>query len=236
MRRLGMCAAGFATLLFAGAASADGLDGAKGSIIISGERLFGLGIESIKVDGPNDSYGKDKQTSFTLLWGKSGITPYTIPRAAFDYAVIDSLTIGGSLGLASVSPSTETKAGSTTTNTDGASTFYFALAPRVGYIIPVAESFSIWPRAGITYWHASTDDKAANNNNGVTTTQSGLSLDVDVMFSYSVAKNFAIGVAPELNLGFSGSNDAKADNGGATVSNDLTATHFGAHFAVMGVF
>jgi len=98
----------------------------KGTMRLGVERLANIG-------GRPD----DPATAFfmTLLptIGSANINTMQYPRVAFDYFIIDNLSIGGSAGF-SFHTANDTVA--------------FSLLPRVGYSFELSKTFEFWPRAG----------------------------------------------------------------------------------------
>jgi hypothetical protein len=209
----------------------------KGQFIVSADRLFSFfSYTNISVSGDNTTTSENA-TSIALLWGQEpgpnlgGITdPHTVPRVAFDYTVIDHLTIGGSLVLAfGLGGKNETKTGNVTRSTDSPTTTLIGISPRVGYVIPVGDILAIWPRGGFTFYSASAKTKQEQNNNTVTTTTtaSQLSLDLDPQLA-----------GPLVNIPLTGSASVKTESGGTTreVSNDLSIFHMGISTGIGGWF
>src|SRR5690606_14350833 len=73
------------------------------------------------------------------------------PRVGVDYVMDGGLTLGGGIGYASVSGSTEVEGGGQSVESDGPAYSGLVFAPRVGYAMPLTESIDLWPRGGITY-------------------------------------------------------------------------------------
>jgi hypothetical protein len=89
---------GAAVAFGAGPAFAQATFGPQGTAAFSADRLFGFysSSEQIEVDGVGES--ETDYTTFGFAWqGPVHPTPHTVPRLAFDYFVIDGLSIGGSI-------------------------------------------------------------------------------------------------------------------------------------------
>jgi hypothetical protein len=154
--------------------------GRKGDAIFSVDRLMGISAgHRVIANPPGDAV--DDWTDVSLAWRGGAIaTPFEVPRFAFDYLVIDHLSIGGSLGWASLSH-------------DGTnnSVAMFLLAPRVGYLYSFGRVVGIWPRAGFTY-HSS----SVNNGDH----ESGFALDLECPFTFSPAQHFAFHIGPTFDV------------------------------------
>jgi hypothetical protein len=136
------CITGACTICGTAAAQVPGF-GAQGQLAISAERLFGVEYAKSSYDGRNGAPGG--YTSGTIIgfgWTNQGRqSSFVEPRAGIDYFVMNSLSLGGAIGIYSHS-------GHDTA--DGVSGFLFA--PRVGYAIDLGSVASFWPRGGITYY------------------------------------------------------------------------------------
>jgi hypothetical protein len=99
----------------------------KGTMRLAAERMATIGA---RVNDP---------ASFELILlptlASQGIGTIQYPRAAFDYFIIDGLSIGGSVGLSYFSA--------------GAGSFGLAILPRVGYAFDLSPTFEFWPRGGV---------------------------------------------------------------------------------------
>lgn len=111
----------------------------KGTMRLGAERLVGIGA---KVNDPAAFYLALLQTSQTGY-------DYQYPRVAFDYFIIDGLSIGGSAGFGFHS---------------GTEMVSLSFLPRVGYAFELSKTFEFWPRGGIgvQFWDAGlAEDSAA---------------------------------------------------------------------------
>jgi hypothetical protein len=161
--------------------------GTEGSLTVSADRLFGFLMSS-----------NDKTDATTTLIG-IGTTP-TTPRVGIDYTVIPKLTIGAAVGIANHS-SKDAKGEKETSFTS------FLLAPRVGYMIDFADSFGIWPRAGITYTRTSFSPPTGPSGSDTT-----IDLNLEAPFVLAPANHFAFTAGPFLDLGLSHSSDPSVDD------------------------
>jgi hypothetical protein len=193
--------------------------GKQGDAVFAAERLFGFTSTSATLEnpGPGDDVEFDG-TNFSLGWRGSWGTssPYEVPRLAFDYLVIDSLSVGGSLGFASISEDVD--GGFLGANGDGTS---FLFAPRVGYIFMFNDVIGIWPRGGFTYHSQNVDDSYDAN---------GFGLNLEAMFPIIPTEHFGFLVGPTLDLDFTGSYDPD----GPADDVDLTYTTIGIQAGLFG--
>jgi len=96
----------------------------KGTMRLSAERLALIGA---RVNDP-------ATFKMYLLPALGTATDLQYPRVAFDYFIIDGLSLGGSAGFGYYS------------NADAVS---FSVLPRVGYAFDLSPIFEFWPRGGI---------------------------------------------------------------------------------------
>lgn len=243
---------GSSLLLIAGAASAQGgqwsgsyspsmpsrssgLDnlGEEFQVVFGVDRTMGLAIDSWKVEGSGTT-ATNKSTSFSLFGAGAGTS--MIPRFGLDFFVTEGVSVGGSLFFSTQSTKDEIEAGGTTNESDGPKTTTFGFAPRVGYAMPFDETFSFWPRAGITYLSRSVTVTDTTTNTESKASQSALDFTVEAMFGISPFSHFAMLVGPYLDLGLSGSEDLEPGGGAPKVENDAKLTSFGIAVSVLGYY
>jgi len=215
---LGMLGFGIIAGSAATAAAAERLNEA-GRFAVGAERLFGVAWskESATVGGMDVS---ESDTSFSLFTKQVSASGLEAPRLAFDYFVIDGLSVGGAVGYASVA--TNTSSGSS--NTDGPTVHGWLLTPRVGYAYMFNDTIGLWPRAGITYTTLSLDESAANTS----VSSHFVALSVEAPLVITPAPHAAILIAPTLDWGFTGSENATVMAAGSG-SIDETALSLGLH-------
>lgn len=146
--------------------------GTKGDAIFSAERLFGVRGEHWRYDLPapaNHEEGSDTVIAFGFAKQE---VPYDIPRLAFDYMVVNQLSLGGALGFSLSNASTD-----------------FIVAPRIGFLHMFGRVAGIWPRGGFFYESTSVDHQYK---------ESSLGLNLECMFPIVVAGHFGF----ELGLTF----------------------------------
>lgn len=233
------------------AAPANGL-AEQTQLILTADRLVPVfSYSSTKVTQTNGNTTIKDTTSgssTSLLFGSEPLgvrTIHTVPRVAFDFAVIPHLTVGGALAFAfSLGGSHEVERNqnntTTTVKVDSPSTTVIGIAPRVGYVIPFGEVFAFWPRAGFGFYSVrqSTEDEDNNGRTRFTTRDTIFSLDLDPQFAIVPIEHFFFHVGPILNIPLSGSRSSESVRGATTttVDNDLTVWHFGVSAGLGGWF
>lgn len=137
--------------------------GQAGTFAISAERLMGYSWTKTKSEGnfdpgDNDVEFEGSRTQFDLLARGNVDTPFVTPRLAFDYFVINGLSVGGSIAYYTYEdddPTQTTNGTEVDQNEESGNGFLFA--PRVGYLYMFSPMIGIWPRAGITYASGTTE-------------------------------------------------------------------------------
>jgi hypothetical protein len=240
MLRTWMATGAFALVMTA-AASSSAQDargfGTKGQLIFSADRLVPLfAYTSNKVSFGDGSSQSVHSTSLSVLPNLNGLggsnnSPvfYNVPRLAFDYTIIDRLTLGGSIAFA-VTPGAgvDSKDGAgRTVSTDAATTTYFSIAPRVGYILPLSEMFAFWPRGGLSFHTLST--KAPDQNTTRTDSFNQWAINLEAMFALVPVQNFFFLAGPVIDIPLTGTTKSEVTRNGATVSqsNDFSSFHTG---------
>jgi len=167
-------------------------------------------LPAVRADSPVGLFGDRHQIAIssdagfslthTNLSGSGGSTTTLILRPAVDWFVIDSLSIGGFLGLEYTAP-------------PGGSTTAISIGPRVGYNLRISELFSVWPKVGLSF--ASTTEKrdATTLPDGTRvdptdTSSTSLQLNLFVPVLIHPAAHFFIGLGPAADLDLSGDNKA----------------------------
>lgn len=165
---------------------------------------------SVQADSPSGVFGNRHQLavssdagfsiSNTSISGIHGSTTSVVLRPAVDWFVVDSVSVGGFLGLEYDS-------------TPGGSSTAVSVGPRVGYNLRFSNWVSIWPKIGFSF--ASTTQKIHETtiadgtvvpSQNVSSTSLQLNLFVPVMFH--PAEHFFIGVGPAFDLDLTGDNKA----------------------------
>ena len=244
-------AVGVVALLAARTASAQEVNGLgeKSQLIVTVDRLmplFSYSSQSITdTQGGGAVKSSDSGTSAAFLFGREpslGIV-HTIPRVAIDFTVVKHLTLGGSIAVAfDLGGTHEDDFGNNTTRKyDTSKTTIIGLAPRVGYVFPIASTFAFWPRAGFAFYSLSTKTSTFNNNNIETTSTSKdsiLSLDLDPQFAWAPVQHFFFHFGPLVNIPLSGSRSVENATGANANTNksDLSVFHIGLSAGLGGWF
>ena len=165
-------ALGIATFGVAARAEAQEL-GTKGDAIFGAERIFGIRGERQTVDNPTPQEdSEDDATTISLGFARQ-LVPYNIPRVAFDYLIIDHLSIGGALLYSNLDQEDE--------DGDDVGITDFQLSPRVGYLYMFGSVIGIWPRGGLSY-HSTSVDNAYDAN--------AFALNLECMFPIVIVPHF----------------------------------------------
>lgn len=154
--------------------------GARGNLVFSAERLFGVYFKHEVVEQPNGNDDKDSGTLFGLGWSFPTST-LALPRLGIDYFLTNAFTLGGNIGFFS-------------TTLDDNTTTGFLLTFRAGYALRLGHSVSLWPRGGFTY---TTYSYERTNADFYT-----FALTIDAPFVFALTEGFAFTAGPVLDLGF----------------------------------
>jgi hypothetical protein len=166
--------------------------GRKGDVVFSVDRLMGVTGTHVAGDVGPVEYDDDF-TSLSFGWRASPDgSPFDVARFAFDYLVIDHLSIGGSLGYASVDADQQNDFST------------FIIAPRIGYAYAFGRVVGIWPRGGFTY-HSTNVDNAFD--------EKGFALTLECPFTFSPAPHFALHIGPSFDVDMFGDRDNRLDEG-----------------------
>jgi hypothetical protein len=200
--------------------------------IVSADRLLPLlSYQSVKIDENGGSETQSRLSVSLMNNGPPGdfSTFYNLPRLAFDWVPIQNLTLGGAAWLymdlqASLSNGSN--------STDQTKLTYWGIAPRVGYIVPMGDKLSFWPRAGVEY------NSVTSNDGSVTQTQ--FAVDVEALLVISPWNHFGFTVGPTADIPISGKTTVPSGaTGGAastTSSVDATMLQVGLSAGMLGHF
>lgn len=147
--------------------------GAARQLAISSDA--GLFIENTSQSGDDDS----------------GSTTNLQLRPAFDYFVIDHLSIGGFVAL----DYSKVPAGDSTT---------WGIGPRIGYDIPLSDRFSIWPKVGFSFASTSTSTEVDSPLVDGDATSSNVALNLFAPVMFHPVEHFFLGFGPALDTDLSG--------------------------------
>jgi hypothetical protein len=202
-----------AIALASSGASAQKRFGTQGQVAIGAERLTGVMFSSETSEEPDPAGGTSEVTaSYTTV---NLLNSYA--RVGFDFFVLDGFSLGAALGYVAFLGRMEIDGTEQNTRSKG-----FLLAPRLGYAAMFSDNEGIWPRAGITYAGASSE----NADFALGSSSNRLALSIEAPLVLSPVRHAAITLGPTLDLGLSGSNEYTAN--GMTQESDVTAIEFGA--------
>jgi len=184
--------------------------GTKGDMVFSVDRVMGItGTHVAGERGPVEY--DDDLTSISFGWRTSPDgSPFDVPRLAFDYLVIDHLSIGGSLGYASVDADDQNDYST------------FIISPRVGYAYAFGKVVGIWPRGGFTY-HSTSVDTFYD--------EKGFALSLECPFTFAPTTHFAFHIGPTFDVDMFGSRDPSPIDKG-----DRTYRAVGLNGGILGWF
>lgn len=167
-------------------------------------------LPAVRADSPAGIFGDRGQLAIssdagfslsnTNLSGSDSSTTTLILRPAVDYFVIDSLSLGGFLGLEYTAP-------------PGGSSTALSIGPRLGYNLRMSERFSLWPKVGLSFASTTEKQDATTLPDGTVveendTTSTSLQLNLFVPVLFHPAEHFFIGLGPALDLDMTGDNKA----------------------------
>lgn len=217
----------------------------RGQLIVSADWLVPLiaydNQTTSPSPNPNNASTSNQTTTISLLPNINGANGapnfYNIPRIAFDYAVVDHLTIGGAVYAAFVpSNKTTTQATAangtvTTTTSDNGTTTVFGIAPRVGYAIPISSAFAFWPRGGFSFNTLNVSTKPnttvigpVTTTNQTSTTVNEFAIDLEAIFVVAPVHHFGFFFGPVLDIPLTGSNDSTTTTTTTTANSNTVTT------------
>lgn len=206
-------------------------------LVFGVDRVMGISFDRATVErgsGASSVESTYKSTNIFLLGTTSmqGIfVPSTnIPRLALDYFPTDGFSIGGSVFFMSSSMSRDLDPDPGNSSGDVGTFTTWGIHPRVGYAYPFDETFSIWPRAGITYFKITLEDEDGNEDS-----IGGLDLTGELMLGISPMSHFAILLGPFADIGLSGTDESNP-KGGPSSEDDATFTSFGLAVSIVGYY
>jgi opacity protein-like surface antigen len=240
MIRTTMVSAVLAVLALSNSARAEEGQGSRrfGSrgFIVSADRLIPLtSYESFKATQSDGS----SETKSDLSLGLLSNAPYTafgtfynLPRLAFDWIPVRNLTLGGALWAytqLTATDSTSPGHGSSTSQ-DQPKVTYWGIAPRIGYVVPLGDALSLWPRAGVEYHNVS----ASSDNGSPSPSVDQFAIEAEVMLVISPWNHFGFTVGPTLDVPVTGKSTSGSAMGTGTTG-AATATSFDSAMFQVGV-
>lgn len=208
--------------------------GNQGQFVIGAERITALSFDTLTTNYPASPLGTpggtstQKTTGIALLGnsvGMGGATQSSMPRLGFDYFVIDGLSLGMAVTYAHLSGKTEYTGQPTI---DHGSQDVFLFAPRVGYALQFGDTFSLWPRAGITYTNGNISTPASSGNPSTSTSTHYVDLTLEPLVGISPFSHFVILGGPYFDIGLGGA----SKQSGSSPSVGKKATSLGVTFGI----
>lgn len=201
--------------------------GDMGHVVISAERMFGVGFAWESVDVGTDDDATSSSFNLSVLSNPLGnvASTYSFPRVGIDFFIAENLSIGAALGFAYTSFDVDDEIAGFAPADDLTS---FLAAPRIGYSFMFADGIGIWPRVGVTWLWASTSGGTVDQ------TANRFALTFEAPFVISPTDNVAFLIGPTFDLGLSGTNTVETDAG--DVDTDITATELGIQFGLLTYF
>ena len=180
---------------------------------VSYSGIVGFSIEryGVNVDLGGNTTGTDVYHT-TTFW--------LAPEA--DYFIINHLSIGGLVEVATTSRSEDRPVNAVATqNINLGSTTDVVLLPRVGWMFALGDRWGIWPRGGLGFASAHGDIGTIGGS-----TFSGVILDANCPFLFRINETFFIDLTPDITW-IPGSTSV-TDNANRTVSQSSSYVQFSA--------
>jgi hypothetical protein len=196
--------------------------------IVSADRLLPLLSYQSSETSQNGTSDTQARLSIALMNNapfEAYSTFYNQPRLAFDWLPIQNLTLGGAAWLYADLLATD-KSGSTTTNEPKLT--YWGIAPRVGYIIPMGDKLSFWPRAGIEYNSVSSSDGSL--------TVTAFAVDLEAMLVISPWNHFGFTIGPTADIPITGKQTVTSGSGTSSSQVDSSMLQIGLSAGMLGHF
>jgi hypothetical protein len=162
-------------------------------------------LPSVVADSPSGRFGLKGQLavssdtglsiSNTSISGIDGSSTTLLLRPAVDYFIADSISVGGFLGVEY-------------TSAPGGSSTAVSVGPRVGYNLPLAERFSLWPKIGFSFASTSQETDDVGPIEGEDETSTSIQLNLFAPFMFHPVEHFFLGFGPALDVDLSGDNKA----------------------------
>lgn len=236
------------TLTVAAPAKAESSFARSGSFVVSGERLTGvfynkIDTESEGFDGGNPLTADTESSATTVAFLGSGLgaAPSGVPRAAFDYFFMESMSLGLVLSYGSRSNTDEVSGIRTMGNAIGVAyrqevettDTLFMIAPRFGYGLTFTPLLGLWAHGALTYTRFTTERRAQNITpgagitNDADTSVSAVGLAVDAELMIMPVEHVAFGVGPLFELAPFGDFDYDERQSNVTLEGDASIMSLG---------
>jgi hypothetical protein len=213
--------------------------GAQGQWILSADRLSPLlSYSRVRQEDNNGDSVATSRTSLSLLWNGAAQDFYDIPRLGLDYVVAPHISVGGNLFATIPMSSTDsmTDQGQTTSE-DGDKISAVGIAARVGYVLPLGPTLSLWARGGIGYVRVGTTSPQ-NNGDERQTSLSQFALNLEPQLVIAPGDHVGISVGAVGDVPLSGTFHTERTMNGQTTSQDFDASqlHLGINVSLIGWF
>lgn len=156
---------------------------------------------------------------------------------SLDVFIANRISIGGMAGFA-YGWGTQRFVAQGGETVERGTSFTVGVAPRVGYVIPLAAGFSLWPRAGVgfTFSRADTEDVSPGAPPRLSSVAGGIrsAIGVDLGLVFRPAPNIVFSAIPELVTAFSRS--GQQIEGNSVFQGQSLRVRFGGTLAVGVLF
>jgi hypothetical protein len=218
--------------------------GDRGQLVLGADRLLPLASYTTQtvtaIEGATTTKITDSGGSFALFLGREPSlgAVHTIPRLAFDFSVMNRITIGTSFAFAFGLTGRHTEERSpadgpqTTRDNRAPGTTIIGFAPRVGYILPLGARVAVWGRAGFGFYSVKSAVEQTTNlgvTSTATQTDTIFSLDLDPQLVWLPLEHVLLHVGPLVNVPLTGSHATAFSQGSDSKdrSDDLFLLHVG---------
>lgn len=179
-----------------------------------GEIGSAAGIGSV---GWGGAIGYNK-SSYTTTWGAETATPLTSTSTSesfwFAPAVDVFVARRVSIGVAAGVLFSRSRFDATGTQSDyEVETLSVAAAPRVGYVVPLGQRLSFWPRLGLALSASEQSGTVAPDGRPVSWTGRAIAGELDLALVYHPHRRLMLQVAPQLGVGHSTGEGPAATSG-----------------------
>lgn len=186
--------------------------GARGHVVLSLERLFGVDHVSETQTMNGATIQTYSTTSVSVLRQSQFVG--SIPRFAADLFLRSAVSLGAAVGIAHGTETFNLSGGPSTSETMTS----FLFAPRVGYVLRLAPWLSVWPRAGVTWAYTTGDVPDASTGGQASVWSQAWLATVDVPLALAIVPRVAFTLAPTLDVTLASKSEAGAAQGPTSMS------------------
>ena len=187
--------------------------------------VTGYNVESLKYWNNVDRTVELSRSRFSLAFASGGA------RLGMHYFIFDKLSLGGTVGLETVSASNTYQDNPGTWSTDVPTESHIVLAPRVGYALMFTDSIGLWFRGGIGYERIKRRQSEEGNNYS---RDSLAMVFADIFFVWSPLPHWGLLIGPTGDRSFVGRHFAHDQDG--NWSNDCRLYRLGVTTGIIGYF